>query len=215
MSTRTSKADYNYYSLTPEGATLFAGSDHATPTELPPEHGACFLPPSPEEYDAIFKTSRIDGVKLTGMLVSQGRENALDANDNCRNSSFEGEFGLDGSGRIGGDQIITTKGGCHDIRYAGTLWSKGRRADVVIGQWSDQSQETTHHIDYSGLSHADGAPVTFILSRVNSPVMAALGHPKDIKLPKNAKVLFWASIGDQIYWWAKFAAVKLHLLPSK
>lgn len=213
--TRTSKADYNYYSLTPEGATLFAGSDHAAPAQAPLENGAFFTPPSPGEYDAIFKTSRIDGVKLTGMLVEQGRENSLDANDRCRNSSFEGEFGLNGESEIGGDQIITTKGGCHHIRYAGHLWSKGRRADVVVGQWSDQSHDVSYELDYSGLSRADGAPVTFILSRVNSPIMAALGRPKDIKLPKNAKVLFWKSVGDQAYYWLKFAAVKLHLLPSK
>lgn len=215
MSTRTSKKDFNYLSLDADSVVWFAGTDEwryesgPIPTELIPE--------SPRSWDAILKTSNRSDTYLKGLRIAQGRENALDQNNRTRDCSFQGDFGV-GSGPLqqpNPDQVITTKGGSSRITYSGTIWSKGRRADCVCGAWSDQSQETTHHIDYSGLSRADGQPVTFILSRVNSPFMAALGKPKDILLPKNAKVLFWASIGDQIYWWAKFAAVKLHLLPSK
>lgn len=209
---RTSKADFNHLSITPEGATLFAGSDHAIPTEMPPPQGAIIQPPTPSQYSAILKLSRVDTLQLDGIKISQGQENALDCNSRCTRVSIEGEFGQ--TGEVG-DQVITVKGGCTLMRISGVIHSRGRRADVCTGVWSDQSKEVSANLDCSGLSRADGAPVTFILSRVNSPIMAALGRPKDILLPKGAKVLFWASIGDQCYWWLKLAAVKLHLLPSK
>lgn len=208
--TRTSKKDRNFYSLDAENAVWFAGTENwrYAPTTIPSE----FMPEKPQEWDAIFKTSNRCGTNLKGLRVAQGRENCLDNNNGTRFCSFQGDFGVGGGT---GDQTITTKGGSHHVSYSGTIWSKGRRADCVAGAWSDQSHETSHTLDYSGLSRADGQPLTFILSRVNSPFMAALGRPRDIILPKGAKVLFWASIGDQIYWWLKRLAVKLHLLPSK
>lgn len=209
---RTSKTDYNYLSLTPEGATLFAGSDHATPTEMPPAWGAVVQPPEPQEFSAILKLSRVEALRLYDVQVSQGQENVIDCNSRCSDVAISGMLGQ--QGQIG-DQVVTVKGGCSRVAISGVIHSKGRRADCCVGVWSDQSHDTSSNLDFSQLTRADGAPVTFILSRVNSPIMAALGRPKDIKLPKNAKVLFWASIGDQIYWWAKFAAVKLRILPSK
>lgn len=210
--TRTSKADYNYLSLTPEGATLFAGSDHAVPTAMPPDTNAIIRPPNPSEYSAILKLSRREDTKLLNANISQGQENVIDCNSNCSRVIITGQFGDEG--QIG-DQVITVKGGCWRISIHGEIYSKGKRADVCVGVWSDQSHNTSSMLDFSGLFRPDGEPVTFILSRVNSPIMAALGRPKDIILPKNAKVLFWASIADQCYYWLKFAALKLHLLPSK
>ena len=211
MSTsRSSKADKNFFSLDAENAVWFAGTDEwrYEPGPIP----TSLLPENPQEWDAILKTSNRADTHLSGLIVAQGRENALDQNNRTRNCSFKGEFGRHGGE---GDQVITTKGGSSFLKYSGTIWSIGKRATVVIGAWSDQCHDTSHHLDYSGLHNVAGAPVTFILSRVNSPIMAALGRPKDIVLPKGAKVLFWASIGDQCYWWLKFAAVKLRLLPSK
>ena len=208
---RTSKADYNYLSLTPEGATLFAGSDHASTTEMPPVLGAVIQPPTPSQYSAILKLSRMDTLRLDGIKVSQGRENALDCNSCCARIGIDGEFGQ--TGEVG-DQVVTVKGGCTLMRISGVVHSQGHRAHVCCGVWSDQSNNTSSNLDFSGLSHVTGAPLTFILSRVNSPIMAALGRPKDIVLPKGAKVLFWASIADQIYWWGKLAAVKMGLLKS-
>lgn len=207
---RTSKADKNYLSLDADNVVWFAGTDEwrYEPGPIP----TILRPYRAQDWDAIFKTSNRANAHLTGLSIAQGGENASDQNDRTRDCSFHGDFGVGGGE---GDQVITTKGGSHDIAYSGTIWSKGRRADCVCGAWADQSQETTHHIDYSGLSRADGQPVTFILSRVNSPFMAALGRPKDITLPKGARVLFWASVLDQCYYWLKFAAVKLHILPSK
>lgn len=209
---RTSKADFNYLSLTPEGAVLFAGSDHVTPTLMPVPNGAIIQPPCPSQYSAILKLSRVQDLQMYGATISQGQENVIDCNSRCSSVEIHGDFGQ--AGEVG-DQVVTVKGGCSWVTISGVIHSRGRRADVVTGQWSDQSNETSRNLDYSGLARADGVPVTFIFSRVNSPIMAALGRPKDITLPKGAKVLFWASVLDQCYYWLKFAAVKLHILPSK
>jgi hypothetical protein len=204
MSTRTSKADKNFFSLDAQNAVWFAGTDEwcyetgPIPTELMPEN--------PQDWDAILKTSNRSDTYLKELRIAQGRENALDQNNRTRDCSFQGDFGV-GSGPLrqpNPDQVITTKGGSHDIVYSGTIWSKGRNADVVVGAWSDQSHDISTDLDYSGLSRVDGQPVTFILSRCAR-----------VKLPPNAKVLRLKSLGYSIYWWAKFAAVKLHLLPSK
>ena len=197
--TRTSKADRNFFSLDATNAVWFAGTDEwryetgAIPTKLVPE--------KPQDWDAILKTSNRADTNLISLSVAQGRENALDQNNKTRDCSFHGDFGVGGGE---GDQVITTKGGCQHLTYSGTIWSKGRNADVVVGAWSDQSHDISTDLDYSDLSRADGQPVTFILSRCAR-----------VKLPPNAKVLRLKSLGYSIYWWVKLAAVKLHLLPSK
>lgn len=195
---RTSRADVNFLSGTPEGWTLFAGTEHATPTSAP-EHDAFILPPEPQQYDAILKTSRVEMLRLFEIQVAQGRENSLDANAECMGCSFEGDFGVGGEQAVC-DQIITTKGGCRWMTYAGTIHSRGRNADVTVGAWSDQSHERSAHLDYSGLRHADGKPIRFILARCD-----------DVKLPLGAKVLRLKSLLFSCYWYLKFAAVKLGL----
>jgi hypothetical protein len=197
--TRTSKADRNFFSLDATNAVWFAGTDEwryetgAIPTKLVPE--------KPHDWDAILKTSNRADTHLISLSVAQGRENALDQNNKTRYCSFRGDFGVGGGE---GDQVITTKGGCQHLTYSGTIWSKGRNADVVVGAWSDQSYDISTDLDYSDLSRADGQPVIFILSRCAR-----------VKLPPNAKVLRLKSLGYSAYWWLKFAAVKLHILPSK
>ena len=200
MSTvRTSKKDRNFFSLDAQNAVWYAGTDEwryepgPIPTELVPEN--------PQLWDAIFKTSNRSGTHLKGLRVAQGRENCLDQNNFTRDCSFQGDFGVGGGE---GDNVITTKGGSQRLTYSGTIWSQGRNAAVVIGAWSDQNYDISTDLDYSGLSRADGQPVTFILSRCTR-----------VKLPPNAKVLRLKSLGYSAYWWLKFAAVKLHILPSK
>lgn len=197
--TRTSKADKNYLSLDADNVVWYAGTDEwryetgPIPTILRPHRA--------QDWDAILKTSDRADTHLTRLSVAQGRENALDQNNKTRDCSFHGDFGVGGGER---DQVITTKGGCQRLTYSGTIWSKGRNADVVVGAWSDQSHDISTDLDYSGLNRAEGTPVTFILSRCAR-----------VKLPPNAKVLRLKSLGYSAYWWFKFAAVKLRILPSK
>ncbi len=112
--------------------------------------------------------------------------------------SFEGQFGAKGQGV--GDQVITVKGGCHDLRFAGVIDSdKSRRAAVCVGVWSDQSFDKSYNLDLSGLSNKDGSPVTVII---------AWAKRDTIKLPANHKELKLMSFLYTIHWYLKYAYVK-------
>lgn len=206
---RTSKADKNYLSLNDGCAIFYAGtvdlkylpSTEPIPTKITPEN--------PIEWDAILKCSNRHDTVLNGLEVSQGQENSLDINNKSSNLDFSGEWGVSCAT---GDQVFTIKGGSHDIKLSGKIFSKGRKAIVVIGEWSDQSYDTSYNIDLSELEMYDGSAVTIIVSRVNCPILAAFGKSKDIKFPKNFKVKTIMSLGEQIYWWAKWLAIKAKII---
>lgn len=199
MSTRTSKKDLNFLSLDSTNAVWFAGTDEwrYEPGPIPTD----ILPKTPENWDAVLKFSYRGPTHLTGLRVSQGRENSVDINNRCHHLDLSGKFGL---GTVTGDQCLTIKGGSTNITISGTIYSTGKNCCVAVGAWSDQSLEKSTDLDFSGLRRADGKPVTFILSRCER-----------VKLPENSKILEPMSLGYSIYWHLKRLAVKLHLLPSK
>jgi len=206
---RTAEADQNYLSLDKEHATFYAGTDAwfwlaengPIPTTL--------LPPNPKDWDSILKLSGRKNTTLRGLVVDQGKENSLDVNNRSSQCVLIGYWGAEGDE---GEQVITIKGGSHDITVGGNVYSRGTDCDIEIGAYSDQSFATSYNIDLSALRRADGKPLTVVLGRVNSPLKALFGKPKDIKLPANCKVLFWGSLGEQIYWWAKYLLVKTTLI---
>ncbi len=199
MSARTSRADLNYLSCSKGVWQAYAGTDHAEAAAPLPSYGGVVRPMVPSEWDAVLKIADgTSGLNLTGLEVAQGRENSIDCNSLVHDCSFEGDFGVDGGE---GQQVITTKGGCYRVRYAGVVHSSGNIADVVCAAWSDQSHALTTDIDYSGLTHVSGRPLTFVLSRC-----------RRVKLPPRALVLWPKSVGYELYWYGKFAAVKLHII---
>ncbi len=194
---RTSKADANYFSISNGTYQWYAGTDQAKPAEYAPAPFV-LLPDSPQSWDAIAKVcDGTHGVHLNEVRIAQGRENSVDLNVSVRDMSIVGDFGAGGGV---GDQVLTVKGGCSRIVLHGVCHSSGRNADVVIGAWSDQCFDPSTDLDFRYLSHADGRPLTFILSRCSR-----------VKLPEGAKVLRWRSIGYSLYWWAKWLAVKVGL----
>ncbi len=196
--TRTSAADINRLSCSANVWGWDEGSDHATAAEPPPAIGLNLRPTGPTHYSSYLKLC--DGttcVHITGAVIEQGLENAMDLNARASDILVMAEFGSTG---MTGDQVITVKGGCSKITVAGTIYSKGRNADVVIGAWSDQCLDQSFDLDFSALKRADGQPVTFILARCH-----------DVKLPDGADVLMLKSWGYSAYWWLKRAAVKLGL----
>ncbi len=198
MSTRTSRADRNYLGLGANGAVdMFAGTPEARPGTLPDPF--IVMPVIPQDWDAVLKAGGGvgNGWTLRGGKVAQGRENSVDCN-HVHDNVFDFDHGYGGGT---GDQCITTKGGSYNIVHAGVIHSNGRNAHVVVGAWSDQCHDRSHDLDYSGLKHVSGEQLTFILSRCYN-----------VKLPAGAKVLWLKSAGYEIYWWLKFAAVKLHLI---
>jgi len=205
MTTRTSHADKNYLSLNLDSVVWFAGTPDEKQGELPNRIDLTETDPS-KKWDSFLKTSGRKNTYLKGLRIPQGNENALDSNNQTIFCSFAGSFGIGGGI---GDQVITTKGNSHDLEYYGLIFSEGRNAHIVIGAWSDQSDETSYNLDYTSLSHITGKPLTFIMGRVNNPIMAIFGKSKDIHLPANSKILIWKSLGYQVYWWAKWIYVSL------
>lgn len=196
--TRTSRADKNYYSISAGTYQLYAGTPEAQPAAAPDEYGFTLMPENPFAWDAIFKTcDGSSGYNLVDLCIAQGRENAQDCNNFLHHSSFAGTFGAGGGT---GQQVITVKGGCFNITFSGWVASDGEHATVTVGAWSDQCHDRSHNLDFSGLIRADGRPLTFILARCDRST---------IKLPPGAKVLFWKSVGYEVYWHLKRAAVAL------
>ena len=181
---RTSKRDINYFSI----AENLPDRAYSIPLLLTPYNS--------ESYDSIFKLSK--GTKLltySGVVISQGRENVLDCNGGISNIQIEGKFGEVGQT---GDQVITAKGGCEDLIFRGEIRSRGKFCDVFLGSWSDENYGVTRKIDLSSLY------------RANEKISIVVGRAEIPKYDKKyAKILFWKSLGAKIYWWAKFAYVKL------
>lgn len=196
---RTAEQDRNYLSLNLDSVVWYAGTPEEVQGEIPyPLH---LLPADPKRWDSILKLSNRHKTSLYAVQVAQGKENVVDINNETSGILIEGQFGVTGEE---GEQIFTIKGGSSDILLKGSVHSRGKLADIYVGQWSDQSTAPSHHIDLSLLRHETGRPLTVILSRVNSPLRSILlGRSPDIALPANARVLKWASLGGLAYWWLK------------
>lgn len=198
--TRTSRADRNYLSCAQGSWTLFAGTPDAESCDPLPDGGIVDTA-RPQEWDSLLKVTRTVGLKLERLEVAQGRENALDINNLSRDVNLDGDWGWSDTSGTGttGDQVITVKGGSSHITISGGVFSRGKHAHVVVGMYSDQSNEPCTDLDFSGLRPVrEDEPLTFILVRA-----------KRVKLPPGAKVLRWKSFTFSCYWYAKFAAVKL------
>ncbi len=196
---RTSRADKNYLSWSGDTLQWYLGTDHPEPCPRLPMQ---VFPSDLTEWDSTLKVSINPDVHIyvEGIAAAQCRENALDINHSHGVTFKRALFGRRGEV---GEQVITIKGGSTGVVLSGTIGSKGTNATVVLGQWSDQSTAASRDIDLSGLSTLDGSPITVIMVRVDR---------KTVKLPPGAKVLFWKSLGYTAYWWAKRAAVSLHLI---
>ncbi len=204
MSTRTSKVDANWFSISNNIIQLRAGTEGAeTMGELAPGSVIRQIPDSPDTWDAYLKVcDNTNGLTFNDVVVRQGQENAIDCNNKATNCSFNGDIGL--GGVKGGDQVVTVKGGCSKLTFSGTIYSQGTEAHVVVGAYADQSYDRCTDLDFTNLRHANGQPLTFILCRCDR-----------VKLPPDAKVLKWKSACYWVYFWVKRAVVKLGLIGGK
>lgn len=213
--------DANYVSFNRDTVTLYAGTsdeEHLSTADgtarlRTDENGQLLIVPfAPKQWETALKISGREFLSLRGLRIAQCKEAAVDINNRAAHITLQGEFGVVGEE---GEQVVVTKGGSHDIALMGPIHSRGRRADVVAGGWSDQSHEPSYNLNYRHLYRATGGTVTFVFGRVKQPIRAALGRAKHIQLPDGAKVLFWRSLGEQVYWWGKWAAVKLGLIKGR
>lgn len=210
--------DVNYLSLNRDTIVWDAGSPQERPHTDDLPYVLLLLPEDPKKYESILKFSGRRYFDLPRLCVAQGKENAIDINAESSQLRLTGDFGIHGNS---GEQVITVKGGSHDCVFRGEIWSRGTRADVAVGLWSDQSQGVSYNLDFSGLSPSPGSmlgnqKITFILCRVRQPWRAWFGlAPKDILLPQDAQVLKLKSLGAQLHWWGKLAAVRLGLIKGR
>jgi hypothetical protein len=197
---RTSKADKNYLSWSGDTLQWFLGTDHPKDCPKVPDE---LLPVCPEDWDSAAKISNNKWpILVKHIVMAQCRENVIDINNKAKNIIFHGVFGREGEV---GDQVVTIKGGSGRITLSGVIKSKGRNADLVIGNWSDQSTDKSYDIDLYGLYRLDDQPVSVILARVDRG---------SVKLPINCKILWCKSLAYTAYWWLKLAAVKAGLFKS-
>lgn len=206
---RTAEKDQNYLSLNENSIVWFAGTPEEHEEPGPLAQPLELLPENPKSWDSILKCSGRNSERLTGVIVAQGKENSLDINNESYNLDFAGSWGYVGNE---GEQVITIKGGSRNIRLSGPVYSRGTNCDIEIGCWSDQSFDASCDIDLWRLYSGRGQKLTVKIARVKDFWKTWLGMKTSIQLPEDAKILRIKSLGEYIYWWAKFAMVKIGLL---
>lgn len=138
------------------------------------------------DFDAILKVSHSSNLRGT-VVVPNGRENAVDINV-CSNITL---FGYFGGGGVTGAQVITAKGGSHDIIIGGVITSAKTNSgiDVDIGNHSDQSRALTRRVKLN-LVREDGSPVK---------VRIGWALPFSVKLGPGCKYMLWSSLTLKSY----------------
>lgn len=205
---RTATKDINYFSINSNSVVYNAGTDQEDDKgDIPIPLVLNLIPTNPKDYDSILKISGRHNLIVPSVLAAQGKENSVDINNEAAFIVLGGQWGGVGDE---GEQVFTIKGGSHSIIISGEVISRGTDTDIEIGCWSDQSTKPVSDIDLSGLYRSNGAPLRVVFGRVNQPWRVLLGKaPKDIKLPKNAKIDYFGSLGEMTYWWLKRAFVAI------
>jgi len=198
---RTAAKDQNLLSLNSSSVVWYAGTDRevVAPEGIP--YPCDLFPEDPKMWDTILKLSGRTNTTVANLRIAQGKEAAVDINNTSSGILLEGRFGMTGRE---GEHVVKIKGGSYDITLKGTLESSGLKADIVIGEWSDQSSAPVHHVDLSLLRHSTGRPLTLVIARVTNPIRTILfGKSPDIALPPGARIKVLASLAELAYWWCK------------
>lgn len=179
-------SDHNYFSYC-----------DVSDVEIP--EGSTFQPPVSGEYDDVLKFSNAHRIKGRYLTVYGGRENCIDFNRTCA------DIELTGVRLINGDQAaIVIKGGTKRITLSDVLITPSRKAwcDVLIGDWSDQSNDLTTDITLNNVCRTDGKPVRVVVGRGIDPTI----------IGGNCRIQKRMSFGAKIYWWSKYCLRKLHIV---
>lgn len=159
--------------------------------------GQVYMPENPSQYAAILKVSHSTGIHGIALTVSNGQENSVDINV-CKDMTLSGVYGLSG---VTADQCITIKGGSESIYVAGVINCNGSRADVQIGDWSDQEDALSKNVTLD-LVRADG-----------KPVKVQVGRATGIVLKGSCVRSWWSDFLLTAYWWIKLIVRKIMRIP--
>lgn len=94
--------------------------------------------PNPSWSDTLKYTSQLTDFRHQIGVVYGGKEDCADINNRCRNLRLSAN-----EWHAQGRYVFTVKGGSAGITLAGHIVNGGTRADVVIGDHSDQSSDPT------------------------------------------------------------------------
>ena len=189
----SSSADVNYLSYACDSNStccwsLCAGSPYIVQIPAPDNNSTQFSPSNPASFASILKLADNASITLTNLVVTQGNECSVDANNKV-NATVSGVFGVDTPNV--GNQIFSVKGSSN-VGIIGTLKGSGNRmnADIIVDNWSDQDYGgSTIHIE--GAKHQTGRQLRVVYRIGFSTIIG------------NCKKLYLWSIGLTIYFYLK------------
>jgi hypothetical protein len=196
---KSTSIDINYlsYACNTQGTcawSLSAGSPDIVQVSAPTDNSTAFLPSNPTSFASILKLADSAIINLSGLVVDQASENAVDANNKV-SAVLEGVFGNSTPGI--GNQIFSVKGGC-SVSIRGTLKGAGNRlnADILVDNWSDQDYSSST-VDLTQAKHETGRKLNVVYRIGSSKV---IGDCNKLLLP---------SIGLTIYFYVKLLVRKV------
>ncbi len=124
---------------------------------------------------AIKCTTRVYDLKIRAAHVIGGKDACVDINDNASHVRVD----ID-KAEATGQFLVTAKGGClYPEIVIGEIAAHGKVADVILGDWSDQSNERVKDPYLS--CHSKNGPVTVIWLASDRPNLAVGSGPYRFK----------------------------------
>lgn len=133
--------------------------------------------PRPDWSDALKITSQCTNFTYVGQTVYGGQEDCVDINNRCKSVRVSAVF------RPQGKYVSTIKGGSRGIILTGSVYGHGTEVDVDLGNWSDQSQETTRQV-HLNLKSMDGKPIRVRVLKAETPTFEEGSGPYEYAWPK-------------------------------
>jgi len=201
---KSTSIDINYlsYACNTQGTcawSLSAGSPDIVQVPTPTDNSTAFLPSNPTSFASILKLADSANITLTNLIVDQGVECSVDANNKVT-ATVDGIFG-NSTNNIG-NQIFSVKGGCN-ITIKGTLKGSGNRmnADILVDNWSDQDYSGSS-VDLTQAKHESGRKLN-VVYRIGSS-----------KITGDCNKLLLPSIGLTLYFYLKLLVRTILKIPQ-
>ena len=132
-------------------------------------------------------------------IVTAGTEDGVDINQNCNDNTFRGFVVAVGK------QGLTLKGGCCNNYLDDWLFTgRGKFVEIETDNWSSRSFARSTGNIFNRIRCLDGRPVRYA-GRIGSlPTFTN----------SDVRHVLWLSLGITIYYWSKYALVKLGIVSA-
>jgi len=181
--------------------SLCAGSQYITQVPAPEDNSIAFSPDNASDFASILKLADSALITLNDVVVTQGKECSLDANNKVH-ATVQGTLGV--STPNVGNQIVSVKGSSN-VTLIGTLKGSGNRmnADVLVDNWSDQDYGAST-VDLTNCKHESGNLIK-VVYRIGSTTIIG-----------KCNKLYLYSIGLTLYFYLKlFVRTILGIKPGQ